>query len=52
MGILDDAIREHLELKRSAGADAAEIARLERSAFGADEAAAAPRPRPRLSRRR
>ena len=37
MGILDDAIREHLELKRRAGADAAEIARLERTAFG-DEA--------------
>ena len=34
MGILDDAIREHLELKRRAGADAAEIARLERTAFG------------------
>ena len=37
MGILDDAIREHLELKRRAGADAADIARLERTAFG-DEA--------------
>jgi hypothetical protein len=37
MGILDDAIREHLELRRRAGADAAEIARLERTAFG-DEA--------------
>jgi hypothetical protein len=34
MGILDDAIREHLELRRRAGADAAEIARLERTAFG------------------
>ena len=42
MGILDDAIREHLELKRRAGADAADIARLQRTAFG-DEA---PHPAP------
>ena len=41
MGILDDAIREHLELKRRAGADAADIARLERTAFG-DEATQPP----------
>jgi len=34
MGILDDAIREHLELKRRRGADPAEIERLERDAFG------------------
>ena len=34
MGLLDDAIREHLELKRSRGADAQEITRQEREAFG------------------
>jgi hypothetical protein len=34
MGLLDDAIREHLELKRQRGADTAEIARLEHEAFG------------------
>ena len=34
MGLLDDAIREHLELKRLRGADASEVARLEREALG------------------
>lgn len=34
MGLLDDAIREHLELKRRAGSDAAELAKLENDAFG------------------
>jgi hypothetical protein len=34
MSILDDAIREHLELKRQHGADEAEIKRLEDEAFG------------------
>jgi hypothetical protein len=34
MGLLDDAIREHLELKRRHGADAAEVARQEREALG------------------
>src|SRR3954462_12659249 len=34
MGLLDDAIREHLELKRAHGADPGEIAQLEREAFG------------------
>ncbi len=34
MGILDDAIREHLELKRRTGADPAEMERLEREALG------------------
>jgi hypothetical protein len=34
MGILDDAIREHLELKRRRGADPSEIARLEHEALG------------------
>jgi hypothetical protein len=34
MGQLDEAIREHLELKRRHGADAEEIARMEREALG------------------
>jgi hypothetical protein len=34
MGILDDAIREHLELKRRRGTDPTEIERLEREALG------------------
>jgi hypothetical protein len=34
MGILDEAIREHLELKRRRGADSSEIDRLEREALG------------------
>jgi hypothetical protein len=34
MGLLDDAIREHLELKRRRGADAGEIARQEDEALG------------------
>jgi len=34
MGILDDAIRQHLELKRRQGAADAELARLEDEAFG------------------
>jgi hypothetical protein len=34
MGILDDAIREHLDLKRRAGADPQEIEKLEREALG------------------
>ena len=34
MGILDDAIRQHLELKRSLGADDAELKQLEDEAFG------------------
>ncbi len=37
MGLLDDAIREHLELKRRTGADPGEVERLEHEAFGADE---------------
>lgn len=40
MGILDDAIREHLELKRRHGAAAAEVERLEREALGGGEAPA------------
>ena len=34
MGLLDDAIREHLELKRKRGADPAEITRAESEALG------------------
>ena len=34
MGILDDAIREHLDLKRLHGAEDTELARLEGEAFG------------------
>jgi hypothetical protein len=35
MGLLDDAIREHLELKRARGADLTEVERQEREALGA-----------------
>jgi hypothetical protein len=34
MGILDEAIREHLQLKRRRGADPTEVERLEREALG------------------
>jgi hypothetical protein len=34
MGLLDDAIREHLELKRKHGADPDDVARQEQEAFG------------------
>jgi hypothetical protein len=34
MGLLDDAIKEHLELKRRRGADPGEVERLEREALG------------------
>jgi hypothetical protein len=34
MGLLDEAIREHLELKRRHGADPGDLAKLEREAFG------------------
>jgi hypothetical protein len=40
MGILDDAIREHLELKRSHGASDDEIRRKEAEAFGPQRQAA------------
>jgi hypothetical protein len=56
MGLLDDAIREHLDLKRRRGADPAEIERAEREALGPvrrgpedgepDEPAAAPEAAP------
>jgi hypothetical protein len=35
MGLLDDAIRQHLELKRVRGADPGEVIRQEREALGA-----------------
>jgi hypothetical protein len=41
MGILDDAIREHLELKRSHGASEDEIKRKEAEAFGQQQREAA-----------
>jgi hypothetical protein len=51
MGLLDDAIREHLELKRQHGGDPSEIERQEHEAFGPGgrqtapaEDAAAPEP--------
>jgi hypothetical protein len=34
MGVLDDAIREHLDLKRARGSDPADIERMEREALG------------------
>ena len=34
MGLLDEAIREHLELKRRRGADASEVSRQEQEALG------------------
>ncbi len=34
MGLLDDAIREHMELKRLRGADPSEVARQEQDALG------------------
>jgi hypothetical protein len=37
MGILDEAIKEHLELKRQHGADESELKKLEDEAFGAAE---------------
>jgi hypothetical protein len=37
MGILDEAIKEHLELKRQHGADDSELKQLEDQAFGQAE---------------
>jgi hypothetical protein len=42
MGLLDDAIREHLELKRQHGADPTEVERQEREALGATAPVRAP----------
>jgi hypothetical protein len=39
MGLLDDAIREHLELKKKHGADPGEVERQEREALGASRRA-------------
>jgi hypothetical protein len=39
MGLLDDAIREHLELKRRRGADSEEVTRQEQEALGAPQRA-------------
>jgi hypothetical protein len=49
MGLLDDAIREHLELKRKHGADPADVARQEQEALGEgprNEFAQPPAPEP------
>jgi hypothetical protein len=61
MGLLDDAIREHLELKRLHGADASEVARQEHEALGPvrrediaipdPHAAVAPEPEPEADER-
>ncbi|HEY7074433.1 MAG TPA: hypothetical protein VH418_03650 [Solirubrobacteraceae bacterium] len=42
MGLLDDAIREHLELKRQHGANPDEVARQEREALGPARGGEAP----------
>ena len=42
MGVLDEAIRAHLDLKRKHGAEEGEIARQEREALGPARRAAAP----------
>jgi hypothetical protein len=39
MGLLDDAIRQHLDLKRRHGAPSSDVAKLEREAFGPGELA-------------
>ncbi|HVL95814.1 MAG TPA: hypothetical protein VM266_08130 [Solirubrobacteraceae bacterium] len=44
MGLLDDAIREHLELKKRSGAPEEEVQRLESEAFGPARSAAVPPP--------
>jgi hypothetical protein len=46
MGMLDDAIREHLELKKRSGAPEEEVSRLETEAFGPPRSAAMPQPAP------
>ena len=44
MGLLDDAIRDHLELKRKRGADPAEVARQEREVLSPVRGPADPEP--------
>jgi hypothetical protein len=46
MGLLDEAIREHLDLKRKRGADPGEVAREETEALGPAVRAAAPEEEP------
>jgi hypothetical protein len=46
MGMLDDAIREHLELKKRSGAPDQEVQRLESEVFGPPRSAAVPQPEP------
>jgi hypothetical protein len=46
MGLLDDAIREHLELKRLRGADPGDVARAEQDALGAVRGGVAPEEHP------
>ena len=46
MGLLDDAIREHLELKRQHGANPEEVARQEREALGPARTTAEPAAEP------
>jgi hypothetical protein len=48
MGLLDDAIREHLELKRRHGADPGDLAKLEREAFGPVRRGAEPAETPQV----
>ena len=50
MGLLDDAIREHLELKRRHGADPGEVAEQEHEALGPVRRGEAPRRPPRRLR--
>jgi hypothetical protein len=47
MGLLDEAIREHLELKRRHGADPTEVARQEHEALGPARRVAEPEPEER-----
>ena len=42
MGLLDDAIRQHLELKRRHGADPSEVERQEQEALGPARRGSAP----------
>lgn len=46
MGLLDDAIREHLDLKRRRGSDPDEVARLEHEALGPVHREPEPEPEP------
>ncbi len=50
MGLLDDAIHEHLELKRLHGADPSEVIRDEREAFGSALRVEGPEPAEHVAR--